>query len=1309
MGTGGVVRTLNIGAGSLLDFNTNAISTAAGTGYIKNGAGVLATSGGTYTGGFTLNAGTVIMRGIDAMGGGVGHVLTLNGGTVASNASRTIPSTKYGGGIVIGGNVQFGELSTVVSLANSTANLSFANNVNLGNSTRTFTQGNNGTNTFSGIISNGGLTLARNADAASGQFSLSGANTFRDGLTLNSVTVNASGNRAALGDGNVTLTGDSATRLNLTQGLTFENTFTIADSAGTKTITNSGSNATIGNGITNNDSTGGLTIGAGNGRTFTIAYINGSGSKAVTFGGAGLSGTVVITGASNYTGNTVIDGSLVRLYSAGTSVSAANLVFKQSSGSTVPTFDLNGQTQTVAGLDDSAVAGIIRSTSDGGKLIVGDSNNSTFRGTITSVLGLEKVGSGKLTLTGANTYTNGTTITAGELEVSSQSLKGDVFNRSTLTFNQAFGNGTFAGYIYGSGSLTKKGANALTLTEPNNYTGGTTVSAGNLIGTTDSLQGAIVNNATVTFSQTVDGTYAGDMTGSGALVKESAGSVTLDGANTYSGGTTISGGALIGSTTSLQGNIATAAGTTLAFNQGTNGTYSGILSGAGALVKDGVGAVTLTGANTYTGGTTLTAGTLALGSADAIGTSGTIYFGGGTLQASASNTTDYSARFSNAASQQYKIDTNGQNLTLATALTSSGGSFTKLGSGTLALSGSNTYTGGTTISGGTLTAGHVNAFGTGALTIGAGTFLDLANYNIANRVTNNGGTILNAGTIAGGDFSGGTTSLSGANSTVAAVTGTATVNISGTDTAITTVSGGTVNVNAAGTDTAITTVSGGTVNVNAAGTTIQSYNGGDVAVGAGLAVTINEGTSSGTISGAGGLTKAGSGTMALSGSNSFSGALTVSAGIVNVQNATGLGTTAGSTTVRNGATLQLQGGITVGAEGLSLNGGAASGQTGALVNVSGTNTYGGAVTVTASSSISAASGSVLNLTGGVVKNGTVATFNGGGTINVNTVSISGSSANSDLVIDGTTVNVDVASTYNGPTFIRNSGTLNANVTDALPTANGRTAVTFDGTGTSVLSLGAAQSVASLTSVGAATVTLGGNTLTVGTSTSTDSTTFAGVISGSGGLIKDGASTQTLTGANTYMGTTTISGGTLEVGGTTGALSAASAVNINGGTLLLKGSAANRISDTEAISLGAAGSKLQLSGAVTETLGALTLAGGAGARVIDFGATIGDSGELTFASLTGDSSLPLQIWNWSGTIGTGGGTDRFIISNGPAPSNVSFFNGPGTGLYSGATVFTASNELVPVPEASTLLGVLGLMAPLAWRERRHWMRCREARR
>ena len=118
-------------------------------------------------------------------------------------------------------------------------------------------------------------------------------------------------------------------------------------------------------------------------------------------------------------------------------------------------------------------------------------------------------------------------------------------------------------------------------------------------------------------------------------------------------------------------------------------------------------------------------------------------------------------------------------------------------------------------------------------------------------------------------------------------------------------------------------------------------------------------------------------------------------------------------------------------------------------------------------------------------------------------------------------------------------------------------------------------------------------------------------------------------------------------------------------------------------------------------------------MIDFGV---GSDVLTFASLTAASSLPVQIWNWSGTIGIGGGTDRFIIPGGSlggslAASNISFFSDSGTTLCSGATMFSGT-ELVPglvaVPEANTLLGVLGLMVPLAWRERRHWMRCREAR-
>jgi autotransporter-associated beta strand protein len=142
------------------------------------------------------------------------------------------------------------------------------------------------------------------------------------------------------------------------------------------------------------------------------------------------------------------------------------------------------------------------------------------------------------------------------------------------------------------------------------------------------------------------------------------------------------------------------------------------ITGAATLSKSGAGTLLLYGPNTYTGGTTLNGGTLALGHADAIGASGTISFGGGTLRYSENNTTDYSARFSNAASQQYKIDTYGETVTLASNLTSSGGSFTKLGNGTVTLTGANTYSGATTVSAGSLLVN--GSLANSAVTVGSG-------------------------------------------------------------------------------------------------------------------------------------------------------------------------------------------------------------------------------------------------------------------------------------------------------------------------------------------------------------------------------------------------------------------------------------------------------------------------------------------------------------------------------------------------------------------------------------------------------------
>lgn len=184
---------------------------------------------------------------------------------------------------------------------------------------------------------------------------------------------------------------------------------------------------------------------------------------------------------------------------------------------------------------------------------------------------------------------NGHDLTMGQLSGWSGLL---TLGSADLTINQVLTT-TFGGDITGAGSLTKSGTGTLTLTGTNTYAGGTIISGGRLVGDTASLQGDIINNATLEISG--GGSFAGDISGTGSLVKTNGGILTLTGLNSYSGGTSLDNGELIGTTTSLQGNIYFDPGTTLRFDQSTDGTYAGDITGFGTLIKSGTGSVTLTG------------------------------------------------------------------------------------------------------------------------------------------------------------------------------------------------------------------------------------------------------------------------------------------------------------------------------------------------------------------------------------------------------------------------------------------------------------------------------------------------------------------------------------------------------------------------------------------------------------------------------------------------------------------------------------------------------------------------------------------
>ena len=266
-----------------------------------------------------------------------------------------------------------------------------------------------------------------------------------------------------------------------------------------------------------------------------------------------------------------------------------------------------GGTEVTGGTLAGAAGALQGDIANNGAVEFRQAADGIYSGAMSGEGALRKTGAGVLVLTGENSYQGGTEIAEGALAGDAASLQGDIVNNANLIFVQAT-DGEYAGSVSGEGILRKMGDGVLELTGLNSYSGGTAVMAGVLAGNSASLQGTIWNDATVEFHETEEGTYAGQMSGEGTLRKTGEGTLFLTGTNTYSGGTDVSEGTLIGAAGALQGDITNAG--TVEFRQSTDAVFAGNISGSGSVRKTGAGILMMTGENSYTGATEVVEGML---------------------------------------------------------------------------------------------------------------------------------------------------------------------------------------------------------------------------------------------------------------------------------------------------------------------------------------------------------------------------------------------------------------------------------------------------------------------------------------------------------------------------------------------------------------------------------------------------------------------------------------------------------------------------------------------------------------------------
>jgi len=1208
----GTLELTNSGTVTLAALAANRGTIQVDSGTTLNVTTITAGSGNSVGSGLTLNGGSVTASGAALFGtatsGSASGTLQINSGS-----TLTVPSLNKGGSagasVVFNANFNGG---TLKANGNSATFFSGANNAKIQSGGLTVDDGGNAITISQTLIEDTGSTGGGLSKQGAGTLTLSGANTFTGGLTVNNGTVSFASDGSTGGTGyplgvypastkanSVTLNGggllDTATAtIAVNRGITLGASGGTLDASANQTLT-------VNSIITG---TGGLTKGANTG---TVILAPSSGNNNYVGQTTISGGKLVVQSSQTSTGNfTVADGADLTVTVSGSSQLSPNtLTLGTTTGATL---EFSNDTST-------SVAPINAGTISSGGTLTIKVNSGTFTAGQTYPLITWTTGSAPtvnlssmlaLGVT-AHLVSTSTSLSLAVDSVLDIWIGGSSGNWDTV----ATGNWTGLHTIYADGDPVLFDDTA---------TGTTNVTVNQVV----QPSGIVVNNITKTYTLTsAANKFIGGTTG---ITKTGGGTLTLSGGlNTNTGVIAINGG-MVSVSTLANGGSASDIGSSA--NAAANLTLSGgTLQYAGATASsDRLFSVGTNGATIDASGT----GALNLNNTGSAGLSGS---GARTLTLTGTNT---------AANK------------LAAAVGDNGGTTTliKSGAGSWTLSGANSYSGTTILSAGTLALTGSGTLGNGssALTVGGGT-LDLGGLTspAVGPVS-----ITNVSTIQNGSLTGVSylDSAAGTVSITAGLLGSASLNVSG---------GGTLGLSGANLFTGVTVVGNGTVNLlndqrGMTGGLLVSTNNS-------TAGTLNIGSASQT---AATLALVNSGNLVQVGNNTAGG---TAYGIINV-----VGTSAFATTVTNKGSLWIgrQSQFNVNAYGNWLqNGDFMEQEQGGYwanftVAANGSFTYAGVnpINLTVGGNVND------NLTiAGTFTTGQGFNFNNLGTgypvIVLNSGGMLALSASIPLLMTNTgTGAAGQLQLGTGGGVFNTAGFSTAIGLGIMNYTNQTGSLTKSGLGT--LTLSGTNTYTGATTVSAGTLTIdttgvigggaSGSAITVNGGTLTDNSTVAttGGIAGTSSLtISSG--TANLNTANNYSGATSVTG-TLLAADANAFKNSAVTLN-NGGTLQLRNNSptlfAGTVKDSGAIN---ASTTIDVNNSSTGANNMLTLTNG-------YSATEPSSGNLagtytTTLNVTGGNGYTLALPQVTYTCGAsyGSGSSRnYVLDLNPTTANVTIGN------------------------------------------------------